>query len=171
MAAAMVTGAAAAVIAANPDMEPSGVKALLMSTAYELASADGAGSADVGGHHDPRTAAPRPRSSRRHVGGVQLVRGGARVGILLLSPTVVLAATLTGVLIGELVIRRAWIKVAYKVGSYTVASGAMIATYQVLMGFLGDTFGAAATPTSAVSMAWWPRPGSSLRSTRPCWHS
>jgi serine protease AprX len=44
MAAAMVTGAAAAVLAANPDMEPSGVKALLMSTAYDLTSADGAGS-------------------------------------------------------------------------------------------------------------------------------
>jgi serine protease AprX len=44
MAAAVVSGAAAAVLATNPRLKPNGVKALLMSTTYGLAESDGAGS-------------------------------------------------------------------------------------------------------------------------------
>ena len=36
MSAAVVSGAAAAVLAANQDLEPNGVKALLTATTYEL---------------------------------------------------------------------------------------------------------------------------------------
>ena len=55
--------------------------------------------------------------------------------ILLLSPTMALLATLTGVLIGEVVIRRGeWLKVCFNLGTYATATSAMVVTYNVLAG-------------------------------------
>ena len=52
--------------------------------------------------------------------------------ILVLAPATAFGATLVGMLIGELIIRRAPIKLAFNLGSYAAATGAMIVTYHVL---------------------------------------
>jgi PAS domain S-box-containing protein len=52
--------------------------------------------------------------------------------ILTLSPTAALAATMLGMLIGELVIRRPAIKLAYNLGNYAASTSAMIITYHAL---------------------------------------
>lgn len=53
-------------------------------------------------------------------------------GILLLAPPVILVASLAGMLLGELIIRRERIKIAYNLGNYAASTSAMIATYWVL---------------------------------------
>lgn len=52
--------------------------------------------------------------------------------ILTLSPTTALVATMLGMLIGELVIRRPAIKLAYNLGNYAASTSAMIITYHLL---------------------------------------
>lgn len=74
------------------------------------------------------------------------------IAILLLSPTVALWASLTGVLIGELALRRAPIKAAYNIGSYAVATSAMIATYHLLSELVGSALNLDPSPTSWVSL-------------------
>lgn len=54
--------------------------------------------------------------------------------ILLLAPVPALLATLTGVLIGELLMRRPWIKIRFNLGSYAASTSAMIVTYHALDG-------------------------------------
>ncbi|HYN56318.1 MAG TPA: ATP-binding protein [Motilibacterales bacterium] len=57
--------------------------------------------------------------------------------ILLLPPSMALVATLTGVLIGEVVIRRGeWMKVGFNLGNYAISTSAMIVTYNALAGGL-----------------------------------
>ncbi len=56
-------------------------------------------------------------------------------GILLLAPPSILGASLAGVLIAEVILRRrAWLKVAYNLGQYAAATSAMILTYIGLAG-------------------------------------
>jgi PAS domain S-box-containing protein len=74
------------------------------------------------------------------------------VGILVLAPTTVLCATLTGVAIGELALRRAWIKAVFNLSSYAVATSAMIATYHVLLPLLSSVTGEEQGPTTWASM-------------------
>jgi PAS domain S-box-containing protein len=52
--------------------------------------------------------------------------------ILVLAPATAFGATLGGMLIGELIIRRPPIKLAYNLGSYAAATGAMVITYNVI---------------------------------------
>ncbi len=52
--------------------------------------------------------------------------------ILVLPPAAVLITTLTGVFIGELIIRRPWVKIAFNMGLYAASTSAMIVTYHVL---------------------------------------
>ena len=52
--------------------------------------------------------------------------------VLTLSPTTALLATMLGMFIGELIIRRPWVKMAYNLGNYAASTSAMIITYNVL---------------------------------------
>lgn len=52
--------------------------------------------------------------------------------VLTLAPTTALIATMLGMFIGELVIRRPWFKMAYNLGMYAASTSAMIITYNVL---------------------------------------
>ncbi|HYO17827.1 MAG TPA: PAS domain S-box protein, partial [Dermatophilaceae bacterium] len=56
--------------------------------------------------------------------------------ILELTPTAALVATMLGMLIGELVIRRPRIKVAYNFGNYAASTSVMIITYHSLLPLL-----------------------------------
>ncbi|HEX6888123.1 MAG TPA: ATP-binding protein [Candidatus Nanopelagicales bacterium] len=61
------------------------------------------------------------------------------VAILLLAPAMALIATLTGMLVAELLIRRGeWVKVTYNLGNYAASTAAMIATYHTLLGIFGS---------------------------------
>lgn len=72
-------------------------------------------------------------------------------GILLLEPTVILVATLTGVLVGEVLIRREWIKIAYNLGNYATSASAMIATYWIVVSYAEDP-SRLLGPTSVLSL-------------------
>ena len=52
--------------------------------------------------------------------------------VLVLAPVTALVATLLGMLLGEVIIRRPAIKVAYNLGSYAAATSAMVITYHLL---------------------------------------
>ena len=84
----------------------------------------------------PRPDGLRPGPPRWDGRGTQLLRGRPSLPRSCSSPPpMALLATLTGVLIGEVVIRRRdWLKVCFNLGTYAASTAAMIVTYHVLAG-------------------------------------
>jgi hypothetical protein len=71
----------------------------------------------------------RHAATTEELGFLEVVLAAA---ILTLEPTAALVATMLGMLIGEFVIRRPPIKLAYNLGMYAASTSVMIITYHVL---------------------------------------